>query len=243
MRFLITLLCTLVCVEARSACVEHVIQDGDTLAALAEVYFGDRSLWKKIAIQNNIQSTKIVVGESLYVYLEDEKDWKIECDHIIENYLNKRKISSDLFIPSIVFGIEAAEKYVSLSPNDKLFLCKAALATIKQESNFKFVIGKAGEVGYYQFLPATTQEVLKNNNIKISTKKEDLKNFLRDVSFATFLFVLHFSELKEKNGTFLAWYRYNGSGHRAKKYAKDVYNKFRVVENMPNFCCAVGSDD
>lgn len=236
MRCLSLLLVLILPASSSAICLEHEVLPGDTLPKLALHYFGDKDLWKKIAQQNAV-GTHIRVGTILRIHVEDYNDWKIECDHILASFLEKQRINTDAFSPALVLGIEAAEKYVVLSSEEKLFLCKAAIATMKQESNFSYVMGRAGEIGYYQFLPKTITGVLEKNGIKINTGLKFLKTLLRDVTFATFLFVLHFSALKEQYGVFGAWYKYNGSGYPAKIYARTVYNKYKKVDAIPNFCC------
>lgn len=240
-RFAIIITILLLAGVSNAKTIKYTVKRGDTLSKLAKHYYNNWRKWKIIQETNNIRGTRIDIGKVLLIPDVKEFEWKDPCKQIVtERMIQLHKDAAtiaktrDAFIYAIEHASEVIDDVAPVDGFKKLEMCRWALVTAQQETNFQFAIGAAGEIGMYQFKLDTVRVVLNIYRFKdkMPTDKQ-LVTYLLDPAAATYIYLLHFNYLKSKYGSLrLAWKRYNGAGPYAEMYAERAMVRYREVKRI-----------
>ena len=231
--------------NAKAECITYTTVKGDTLGKLAKKFYGDRQYWRDIKWQNNLKRNTLPIELELQIYIPDSKDWKLACRNILQQRINKKKISEDkhLYIMySTIRGLEEASNiiYPPLNSREKIEFCRFTIVTAEQESMYQFAIGGAGEVGPYQFKLNTVRMTFRSHGEYKDTYLTDktIVKMLLGYDAATMVFVLHYYDLlkKCKGSRWCAWKRYN-NGSEASAYASKAMKRYWEIRQLqPEIC-------
>jgi len=176
-------------------------------------------------------------------YIPDEYDWVEGCFNIMMARLEQKnvldRLKNVIFIQEVIEDVNWSQK-LDLSAAQKLRLCRITLAVAEQESNYQFRIGGVGEIGAWQLRLATFRHVLSLYNEEVGDgSDETLVRHLLEPRKAIEVFLKLFLVLEKKAGSLQgAFYSYNGSGPHAKKYSREVMQKYYEISRIKPFDCS-----
>lgn len=233
--------------DSAAKCVIHIVKENETLGLISNQYYDTPDKWRNIKWQNNLRSNKIEVNQELEIHIPDH-DWIDACRDLIRQRLHRVKRIDQLElltenIPSGIILVTTVDEHIQATNTEKLEMCRWAIATAEQESNFEFAVGGAGEIGMYQFKLDTARLTLKWYGINLEQDDKSLVKMLLDEDSATWMFVLHYHYLIKRYGSmWIAWKHYN-NGSEASAYASKVVERYWQIRSLKYTGCKINAQE